>query len=303
VSVRGIAADAFAAKWSVSLRVNVATPPVIASPNGPGFDKTPTFTWNSVPGAVKYELYVLRGSAGSVVIYEQNLSTTSFTPTTELANGPYTAWVIALNAQNDRGLWSAPVQWEVGGRPTVLTPAGSVGVRPVFTWTAVEGAATYNLWVDRSDVYTRGYFNVNGILSSSWTPPADMPAGSYRVWIQAVSQTAEFSAWSTVMFFTVAASDYGPSGGDELNEFFNSFLLEESAVALVSEEFLIGRRLRRTSSNESVRQYEPTADVQNPEPATELSQGTDAALAESRDFEPLRDLNQLDCVLADWSLT
>ena len=72
--------------------------------------------------------------------------------------------------------------------------------------TAVTGAATYELWVNRIDVSAAGVINVTGLTSPQFTASTALAAGTYRVWIRAVSGTGIISIWSAAVDFFVAAS-------------------------------------------------------------------------------------------------
>lgn len=211
VSVRGIDAAGTAAQWSAADDFQIRRAPTVTAPLTPTFDRTPTFQWNPVVGAVRYELYVQRLADGGVHLYEKGLNATSFTPSVDLPVGAYRWWALAVSAQNVRSEWSSPIEFQVGGRPTLLTPVGSGGdTTPEFTWTPVAGAASYNLWVDRADVYVRGFVNLTGLTAAAWTPSSPMPTGTYRAWVQAVSSTGALSAWSVITVFTIAATPESP---------------------------------------------------------------------------------------------
>ena len=205
--VRGISADGIAAGWSPMIEFYVAPAPLITGGNLPTFDRTPTFEWQAVTGAVSYEVYVRNSTSGVVVYYPKGVTGTSWTPPADLPDGTYRWWAIAVGANNVRGQWSAPIDIYVGGRPNVLSPVGAVNnSTPTFNWQAVDGAVRYELWVTNMSSMVRVIYDTN-LTGLSFTPSSSLANAEYRVWVRAVSSTGEFSLWSTTVNFTVAKSN------------------------------------------------------------------------------------------------
>ena len=213
--VRGIDAAGIHAVWSV-LQEALVVPSV--TPIGPlsgTFDRTPTFSWNSVTGAVNYELYVKSMITGVMVINGQSVATTNFTPVANLVDGTYRWWTIAVSPASIGPIKSGgsnPIDIYIGGRPTFITPVAgsSTSVRtPTFSWKPVDGAASYRLQVNRTDVAQSNVINQVGLTGISFTPVANLAAGTYRAWVRAVSSTGELSPWSLEVNFTVTGT--GPA--------------------------------------------------------------------------------------------
>ncbi len=126
--------------------------PTISAPASPTTNLTPTISWSASSGATRYDLWVNDASTGqSQIIRQQNLVAPSFTPSTALAIGTYTAWVAAYDGTGQTRGWSAAYSFVITppAAPTSLSPSGSTSVTPpTFSWSAVTGAATYDLWVD-----------------------------------------------------------------------------------------------------------------------------------------------------------
>jgi hypothetical protein len=205
--VRGIDAAGVPAQWSSATEFVVAKAPTITFGQNPTFDRTPEFSWEPVTGADHYEVFVRNRNTGATTIYERAIGGTNWTPAADLADGPYRWWAIAVSAENVRGLWSEPQDTYIGGRSDVLTPTGTMtDTTPAFTWRAVDGAVRYELFVDHIGVQA-GIINETGLTSPEFTPAAPLAAGDYRVWVRAVSSTAEKSPWSLQVNFSVAASE------------------------------------------------------------------------------------------------
>lgn len=196
--------------WSVARDFYVNTPPVITSPTqtaGLANGTFPTIIWSAVPDATRYELWVNNLTTNRQrVIYltgANALSTTSYVSTENLSSGTYKIWVRALNAQGEAGLWSAAVVSTVLAAPAITQPVGggTFDTTPTFSWNAVTGATSYDLWVSDAKTTTELIRN-KFVKTTSFTALQDLPVGDYRVWVRAQSGTS-FSAWSPVTLFSV----------------------------------------------------------------------------------------------------
>lgn len=204
VWVRGADAASFWGFWSTPVNFTVATTPSNLAPANPTFQIRPTFTWSTVPGADRYDLWVRNLTTGqSQTIREQNLLSNSFRPVTNLPNGDYAWWVRAISNAGINGQWS-PARFSVGGRPQIIAPTGTINSsRPSFQWTPVIGAARYDLWVDQIGG-TSQIIRERTLTTNSFTPTSDLPSGTYRFWVQAVTASGTLSFWSAPRTFTIS---------------------------------------------------------------------------------------------------
>ncbi|MBL8810204.1 MAG: hypothetical protein JNM43_08510 [Planctomycetaceae bacterium] len=203
VWVRGLDASGLAAGWSTVVYFNVGTPPTMTAPGASTFEHRPQFSWNAVPSATKYDIYIRNIDTETVAFSQANIVATNWTPPSDLPDGHYRWQVVAANA-NARGLWSNLVDLTIGGQPELLTPTGSgTNNKPTFSWKPVAGATTYQLWVDRADTYVQGIINLTGLTGTSFTPTTALPVGTFRVWVRAVSATGELSHWSQSLTFSI----------------------------------------------------------------------------------------------------
>jgi ELWxxDGT repeat protein len=201
--VRGLDASGLAAAWAPIINFNVTTAPALITPMSSTLSSRPQFTWTPVSSATKYELQLRNLNTETLVYNIQNITTTSWTPPANLPAGHYRWWGLASNA-NYRGQWSQAVDFYVGGRPVVTAPVGSgTDTTPEFRWNAVEGAATYQLWVDRTDTYVQAVINISGLTGTTFTPVTPLPAGTFRVWVRAISSTGMLSSWSQSLTFSI----------------------------------------------------------------------------------------------------
>ena len=210
--IRGVDASGNYAGWSVLQEALVVPAPTPIAPLSATFDRTPTFIWNPVAGAVSYELYVKSQITGAMVINGISTTGTNWTPTANLTDGTYRWWTLAVSAASIGAIKSGgsnPTDIYVGGRPTIIAPAAGSSTSnrtPTFSWRAVDGAAGYQLLVNRISIPQASVISQVG-FTTSFTPTANLSAGAYRAWVQAVSTTNEISPWSVQIDFIVTATD------------------------------------------------------------------------------------------------
>ncbi len=205
--VRGIDASGVPGQWSRTMTFHVMPPPTITEGLNPTFDRTPVFSWQSLNGASKYEVFVRNQITGTTAVYAQNIAALSYTFPTDLASGPYRWWLLGVSAQNIRSFWTSPVDIFVGGRTDLLTPTGSTtDTTPTFTWRPVDGAERYDLWVDQVGGTTQ-IIRQQNIVSTEYTAVVSLPAGNYRVWVRAISVIGEIGPWSLTWNFSISHLD------------------------------------------------------------------------------------------------
>ncbi|MCA9061949.1 MAG: hypothetical protein KDA96_02790 [Planctomycetaceae bacterium] len=213
--IRGLAADGTPGVWSPAVTFYVMPSPNVTAGMNATFDRTPTFEWDALTGAVKYEVYISDRAVGTfpAYLYQKDIAATSFTPGSDMPDGLYRVWVIGVSAYNVRSYWTEPMDIYIGGRPEILTPTGSTSdTTPTFAWRTVDGADHYDLWVDQIGG-TQQIIRELSLNSISFTPSSALPAGNYRMWVRAISTSSEVSPWSLQVNFTITATDAPGSAG------------------------------------------------------------------------------------------
>ncbi|MCA9062432.1 MAG: hypothetical protein KDA96_05220, partial [Planctomycetaceae bacterium] len=170
--VRGIAADDTAGIWSPTVLFYAIPSPTVTAGMNSTFDRTPTFAWDALTGAAKYEVYISDRAVGTfpAYLYQTNITGTSFTPASDMPDGLYRVWIIGVSAVNVRSFWTDPMDIYIGGRTDVLTPTGTTSdTTPTFTWRPVDGADHYDLWVDQIDG-TQQIIRQQTLTSTDFTP-------------------------------------------------------------------------------------------------------------------------------------
>ncbi|GEM_PF-1441464 len=214
--VRAVNSENEISPWSEIAAFTVDFPapavPQITRPIGDITDSFPTFVWTGDAVSTSYNLWVSDISNPSTpvrVIYRTAYSDTSYVHFAPLKDGTYRAWVRAFNAVSEFSDWSTPVTFTIDAPiPTVPRITGPVALStnetPRITWTAAEGAARYDLWVNNLTTGASQYIRNTSI--SYRTPYFDTPAlpqGSYRAWVRAANGNEEVSTWSDPYVFTV----------------------------------------------------------------------------------------------------
>ena len=217
--VRAAGAGSTASDWSVARDFTVQPPaaPVLSAPARVTTSNTPTFGWNAVAGAVKYELWVDNITTGeSKVIYQTGLAATSFTAASALPPGTYTAWVRALNNANSAAPWSQAYSFQIVTLTFSAPPTETVSRRPTLVWNAVADATRYELWVDNVGTGQSQVIFRTDLAATSFAPASDLPLGQYRAWVRSVSAAGQASPWSPAYDFRIVAmltpTVYTPTG-------------------------------------------------------------------------------------------
>ncbi|MCI0380716.1 MAG: hypothetical protein L0215_24290 [Gemmataceae bacterium] len=200
--VRALDDDGDTSAWSPPYTFTL-TPPSIPTLTGPlsfTTDRTPEFAWTGEPNAARFDLWVDSLSTGqSQVIRQQNLTTTTFSPATNLAYGNYRFWVRAFNSTNDSAGWSVAKNFSLVPAlpPTVTAPGNTTDPTPTFEWTAGPEAVRFDLWVNNLTTGQSQVIRQTNLTASPFTPVAPLTvSSSYRVWVQAFNSANEAGPWS-----------------------------------------------------------------------------------------------------------
>lgn len=90
-------------------------PTTVLTPTGSTTDTTPTFSWEAIADSSRYILHVQNLTTGNVVIRENNLTSTSFSPATALPSGDFRVWVKAIGGSGGfaDGTWSDSIDFTI----------------------------------------------------------------------------------------------------------------------------------------------------------------------------------------------
>jgi hypothetical protein len=190
--------------WSLARTFRVSTPPVLVGPTGRTSVANPTLTWQSVPGALNYEVWINNVSVPVGKIYNPSgISSLSYTVPANLPIGQYTFWVRARNQFGFNSSWSTAKTFSVTAWPTLTGPSSSTfDTTPTFNWNNMQstlggltaGASRYEFRLYGLDTATQTYvelpqYTVATLTSTTYTIPGDkaLPAGHYRAHVRGIA--------------------------------------------------------------------------------------------------------------------
>ncbi|MEJ7591420.1 MAG: GEVED domain-containing protein, partial [Planctomycetaceae bacterium] len=175
----------------------------------------PTFNWTNPPGAEKSDIWIAQVGGNPRYLLVNGISGTSFTPNQDIGIGTYTFWVRTYSNTDNPATtaderiasnWSQEQQFKVVTQP-VAPPIGRVKTgRPTFSWSAVPGAITYEVWLSNDSDVISPYSNVTAIAALNYTPTTNLPVGHYTFWVRATNGLVQHSYWSVPYKFEVAAA-------------------------------------------------------------------------------------------------
>lgn len=204
-------------EWSPATWFYVAfqSPPTPLQPSGAVETVTPTFSWNELPGATWYEIWVTdpdgNGTSYWIEAAEACANQLCQTMPLTIGAGNYRWWVQGWSAELGFSGWSGELRFALpSAEPTPLIPFGEVAVdKPGFSWTEVARAEWYYMVImneSNTPVLQRWYpanLICNGAMCTV-NNQITLANGSYRWWIVGWNQVAGLGYWSSEAAFTVA---------------------------------------------------------------------------------------------------
>jgi hypothetical protein len=199
-----------------------STPAVLVAPLDMVGNLSPTFIWAHQNSATWYQILVSDG-ANSVYeawyeVWTTNLCSTGVcevTPPITLTAGTTYEWSVQVFT-TELGEWSPQGIFSVGlAAPQAVAPLGSSGTpNPIFSWTPVTGATSYELWVSDgantvlNDTYALDQLTCNTI-TCYYASDLDLPAGDTRYywWVRAKDAALGDGLWSSENIFTFQPSE------------------------------------------------------------------------------------------------
>lgn len=173
----------------------------------------PRFVWSDVAGAARYELWVAAEGSSQPIIHETSLTGTSASFVANFRHGRYVWWMRAWDASGNTTGWTNGQRFSVGtaaarqltGKPELLTPIGTVTGQPQFEWSAVTGAASYEIWVSREGG-SQPIIHETGVTGTSATFSTVLPEGNYKWWMRAHNDAGSTTGWTTGQEFTLQST-------------------------------------------------------------------------------------------------
>ncbi|MCA9038114.1 MAG: PPC domain-containing protein, partial [Planctomycetaceae bacterium] len=201
VWVQGISDANVRGPWSIpqGLRINTAASISNTPEQYYASSSMPTFTWDELPGALNYEIWVNNQTSGTPEVIHTTTGTNSFTPGSNLEVGVYRYWVRGISSDGFYGGWSSFAQIYVG--PAAVSPIyPTFEVAPTFEWTSVAGVSSYDFWLQRNSSVIANPTELSG---TTWSPVSDLGPGTYHWWVRPNLTAGGKGPWSNRQTFNV----------------------------------------------------------------------------------------------------
>jgi predicted phage tail protein len=231
--VRSIGGPAGPSAWRETFFIVVQRPdaPTQISPSGIISTASPTFTWSAVAGAQRYYLTVVHETGA--ILNDNQVATTNCNATTCSFTGILVpgyqncAWYVRVIVTGKTSQYGSGLSFRYHppqlAAPSATSPLGTISnTSPSFVWTAVSGAAGYDLAVSGSagTVIAEQRFTSSICVSSTCTasPGATIPAGAAYWWVRSVDSSGYVGQWSGANSFFIsppaptAPTQISPSG-------------------------------------------------------------------------------------------
>ena len=138
-----------------------STPPSLLGPsNGTTFFDQPTFRWSPVLGARKYEFQVAQDPSFGSPIDDVTTDASAYSSNTTYPADTILYWRVRASDENGVGLtWSATGTFQKTLAAPVPSPTNDTAGQylPVWTWSSVNGAVSYDLSIDQPNGTTRTF--------------------------------------------------------------------------------------------------------------------------------------------------
>jgi len=198
---------------SLTVSVTLTSPSDRAS----GIDnRSINLDWRSASGATKYEWQLDYDTDFSSAPFEGDTEASSVQLPEELELATTCHWRVRV-IEPVLSLWSNTRSFTTSLGSSVIAPslrspgagAKSVGVRPVFQWSAIAGADSYELLVSPSTSFTNPVITKLGnyaLPANAWQSDIELDYDSTYYWKVRASGSDGYNAWSAVSAFTTESS-------------------------------------------------------------------------------------------------
>ena len=171
------------------------------------FDRLSTeavFRWNAHPAVITYDVVLANANGDESSVQEiHGITTNSFTPV-DLPVGQWFWSVRGRTESGEVGKWSDPSLFDTRGQAQLLLPqnAYTTNPEPLLQWTPVEGAVRYTLIILDDETQTI-ILRDEQLTEVSYQLTTPLANGTYRLWVQALSDDNTPGPWSPAIFMTV----------------------------------------------------------------------------------------------------
>ncbi len=208
-TVRAMSGTSLLGTSQRTFTVSTSAGPVELFSPGTTTERTrPVFSWTSTPDATRYLVWVNDRTRNiNATILENNVQDTLLIPDSPMLPGDYQVWVRAFNQSVPVSGWSDGARFtitESTAPPSITAPTpNTTNSVPAITWTAVTGAATYDIRIDDVTNGQTDFITSQDITATVFRPAAPLPPAAYAIHVRSIDSGGTASAWSTAFSMTV----------------------------------------------------------------------------------------------------
>jgi len=204
VWVRGFTATGQASLWSAAAVWNVRPKTTVLNSGRTETSDSFSIGWNPIPGATTYDVWVDRLTSSTSQYFRNTTVTGTSVTVSGFDVGQYGVWVRGRNSAGDLVAWSPRATINVNYATSQIAVTGStLSSAPTLTWSPVNGAAQYQVWVNNLSTGAAAVINDSSVQATSLALNT-MPVGSYRAWVRGRDLNGGASyAWSTAFDFEI----------------------------------------------------------------------------------------------------
>jgi len=184
---------------------NIQTPVTLNALNPQQSTFRPALSWNDLPGADRYDVWIDNQSTGvSQIVRNMNVTSTTLTVPSDLPVGNYRAWVRGLAQGGFVAKWSSFVAFSVTVAPTITQGQNAAFDRtPVIKWDPLSGAHHYDVWINNLSTGVSQIVRNTNVTSTTFTGSNTLPIGNYRVWVRGITTDGYPTGWSSAANFSI----------------------------------------------------------------------------------------------------
>lgn len=179
-------------RWTAAQSFSILGEKVVVNDLTTTTNLTPTFSWQPVANAVKFQIEVTQPDGTTTVYSAENLTSTTHKPGRNLLPGTYSVRVRGHLSSGVATEWSHPKTVIIAGRPDILVTGSG------FSWNAT-GAMRTEVWVNTSGTSNRVFHSTTTTGNSISDVVGDLGLSNgsvYDVWVRNILPDGSMTSWS-----------------------------------------------------------------------------------------------------------